>query len=198
MAPTQSMRLRNAEEEPSKPGPALRLAVEPPGRGAPAAPRGCGGVKLLTMNVRGLQDIEHSDSKLREVIRRMERQGVFVVALQETWAWGSETRSVQNPEDPSRVYTLVLHNTAKPENPKGRPRGGVGMILSPEAAKVWDGKPLYYGSHGRLLALRLLLARPMVVGSGYAPTRPGYPPPIREAFLDANRGRPTTLPALTA
>ena len=58
------MRSRIVESGLSIPGTVAPIRNRAAEQDGPAMPRGCGRLKLLTMNVRGLQDSTHSDFKL--------------------------------------------------------------------------------------------------------------------------------------
>ena len=130
-------------------------------------------------NVHGLQ----SDGKREELIERMFRQQTSVYAMQETWIVGDH-------DDTYNGYRLLLHG-GKPSDCGGRNKGGVGIMLAPDAVKAFvDGGCVvkYYGDRLMAVTLAWIDGRgrkvTKVVASGYAPTSAASPIE-RTAFLDS-------------
>lgn len=151
--------------------------------------RGSGRLKLLSQNVRGLSDAH--DTKLRVIMQRMIAQRVDVAVLQETWIFNSKVEQIEGPDD--ELFTLIRHGEPKR---KGRARGGVAILLSPNAAQVWDQQPRPFGIDHRLLAIRLVPdgALPVTVGCGYAPTS-SHPAAERDRFHDDIQQLESSTPA---
>lgn len=118
--------------------------------------------KIYTMNIRGL-----TDDKERTLVRRMQQQNIDVIAVQETHLYGSGSKILLDLNNIQ--FTFVYHGPERPDGctRKMAPSNGVGLLLSPKAAKLWDRKEHKFGE--RLLALRFGGRRGCMVGSAYAP-----------------------------
>jgi len=139
---------------------------------------GIGLTKLYTMNVHGM-----TEDKERELVQYMVKVKADIICLQETHLYGSGSKILIDVE--GREFNFIWHGPARPDGVtrKKPPNNGVGLLLSPKASELWDGKVRKYGL--RLLALRFETGSySSVVASGYAP-HSGYPAAERHEFQDA-------------
>lgn len=119
---------------------------------------------MITWNARSLR----KEERQQELVEFLERKGVDVCALQETWLPGA---SVQEIERSGHLFVLENH-----DGQQGM-RKGVGLVLSRRSVDAWDaaGRKKWVSECRRLLAVRLVFEDDqgrkvsVVVMSGYRP-----------------------------
>jgi hypothetical protein len=128
----------------------------------PGIPREKWKIKIMSQNMRGMP--EH---KLEMLLSTMRERDTFAYTLQETWRIGTTTLE-------NKGFKIFLNGMK--ERSCNRGSGGVGIILSPTAAKAWEdggSEVKHYGT--RIVAVKLLLAdeknRPvtLVLVAAYSP-----------------------------
>ena len=118
-------------------------------------------VRATSMSLRG-----GFDDKLHVILRRMMKFDQYVVCVQETWMNGSQTL---HKSFMGKTFVIILVNEFDQTTPVGAfRRGGVGIILSPQAARDWDGKTHQFGK--RLVSARFHVEGAAITfASGWAP-----------------------------